>query len=46
MVDRILIIGLIDPTVAGTGGDTLLGGSLQQPAWVVNGIVNSNICIV
>lgn len=51
MVQRLVAIALLDPTLAGTGGDKLNAGSmqlqsrLQHPTWTVNGKVNSNICI-
>ena len=43
MSERQLAIGFLDPAVAGTGGDTLISGSLQ-PTWTVNGRVAGNLC--
>lgn len=43
MTERQLAIGFIDPSVAGTGGDTLVSGSLS-PTWTVNGKVQGNLC--
>lgn len=36
MEERHLILGYLDPSTAGTGGDTLVTGSLS-PGWTVNG---------
>ena len=38
-----LVIGFLDPGAAGTGGDTLISGTLS-PTWTVNGMVNGNLC--
>ncbi len=43
MAERQLVVGFLDPTVAGTGGDTLLSGTLS-PTWTVNGKVTGNLC--
>ncbi len=43
MTERQLAIGFLDPDVAGTGGDTLIAGSLA-PTWTVNGNVGGNLC--
>ncbi len=43
MTERQLVVGFVDPTVAGTGGDTLISGSLS-PTWTVNGQVEGNLC--
>lgn len=43
MAERPLVIGFVDPTVAGTGGDTLISGSVS-PTWTVNGMVRGNLC--
>ncbi len=43
MTERQLVVGFLDPTVAGTGGDTLISGSLS-PTWTVNGTVQGNLC--
>ena len=39
MEERQLVVAYLDPGVAGTGGDTLISGSLS-PTWTVNGQVN------
>jgi FtsP/CotA-like multicopper oxidase with cupredoxin domain len=43
MTERQLAIGFLDPDVAGTGGDTLISGTLS-PTWTVNGGVAGNLC--
>jgi FtsP/CotA-like multicopper oxidase with cupredoxin domain len=43
MTERQLAIGFLDPEVAGTGGDTLISGSLS-PTWTLNGQVGGNLC--
>lgn len=42
MDERLLVIAYLDPDVAGTGGDTLITGSLS-PTWTVNGRVNGDL---
>ena len=42
MDEKQLIIGFLDPAAAGTGGDTLVSGTLG-PTWTVNGQVGGNI---
>jgi FtsP/CotA-like multicopper oxidase with cupredoxin domain len=42
MTERPLVIGFLDPDAAGTGGDTLISGTLS-PTWTVNGRVNGNL---
>lgn len=44
MTERQLAIGFLDPDVAGTGGDTLISGTLT-PTWTVNGNVAGNLCM-
>ena len=44
MEEKQLILGFLDPGAAGTGGDTILGGSFS-PDWTVNGEQNGNLCI-
>ena len=39
MEERQLVVAYLDPAVKGTGGDTLISGSLS-PTWTVNGQVN------
>lgn len=43
MTERQLVVGFVDPSVAGTGGDTLISGTLS-PTWTVNGMVQGNLC--
>jgi FtsP/CotA-like multicopper oxidase with cupredoxin domain len=43
MTERQLAVQFLDPTVAGTGGDTLIAGTLS-PTWIVNGKVQGNLC--
>ena len=43
MTERPLAIAYLDPDVAGTGGDTLVSGTLS-PTWTVNGLVQGNLC--
>jgi FtsP/CotA-like multicopper oxidase with cupredoxin domain len=42
MVERPLVIGFLDSSAAGAGGDTLMGGTFN-PSWTVNGKVNGTI---
>ena len=43
MKERQLAIQFVDPTVAGTGGDTIISGTLPS-TWVVNGKIQGNLC--
>jgi FtsP/CotA-like multicopper oxidase with cupredoxin domain len=43
MTERQLVIAYLDPTAAGTGGDTLMSGTLT-PTWTVNGTKLGNFC--
>lgn len=43
MTERQLVVAYLDPTVAGTGGDTLMSGSLGA-TWTVNGRVQGSFC--
>jgi FtsP/CotA-like multicopper oxidase with cupredoxin domain/Ca2+-binding RTX toxin-like protein len=43
MTERQLVVAFLDPSVAGTGGDTLISGTLD-PTWTVNGTVQGNLC--
>ncbi len=43
MTERQLAVGFLDPAVAGTGGDTLVSGTLAA-TWTVNGRVGGNLC--
>ena len=42
MTEKQLIFAFLDPNVAGTGGDTLMSGTLS-PTWTVNGSVGGTI---
>lgn len=42
MTEREVLIGFLDPSNAGTGGDTLVGGTLGA-TWTVNGLVNGDL---
>ncbi len=44
MEERHILIGYLDPGAAGTGGDTLVSGTLPA-GWTVNGKVNGDLCI-
>jgi FtsP/CotA-like multicopper oxidase with cupredoxin domain len=44
MEEKHFIFGFLDPDAAGTGGDTLITGTLS-PTWTVNGKVDSNVCM-
>jgi len=43
MTERQLVIAYLDPKAAGTGGDTLMSGTLS-PTWTVNGLVQGAFC--
>jgi FtsP/CotA-like multicopper oxidase with cupredoxin domain len=43
MTERQLVVAFLDPTAAGTGGDTLMSGTLT-PTWTVNGTKLGNFC--
>jgi len=44
MEERQLVVAYLDPDVAGTGGDTLISGTLS-PTWTVNGQVKGKMCV-
>jgi FtsP/CotA-like multicopper oxidase with cupredoxin domain len=45
MTDRLLTVALLNPgQVAGDGGDTVIGGTLDS-AWTTNGIIDGNLCM-
>jgi FtsP/CotA-like multicopper oxidase with cupredoxin domain len=44
MQERQIVIAYLDPAVAGTGGDTLITGTLN-PTWTVNGQVTGDLCM-
>ena len=44
MEERHILIGYLDTNAAGTGGDTLVSGTLPA-GWTVNGTVNGNLSI-
>lgn len=43
MTERQLVIAFLDPGAAGTGGDTLLSGTLAS-TWTVNGVRQGSFC--
>jgi FtsP/CotA-like multicopper oxidase with cupredoxin domain len=43
MDERQVVVAFLDPAAAGTGGDTLLTGTLSS-SWTVNGKIQGNIC--
>jgi len=43
MTEKQLAIAYLDPGAKGTGGDTLISGTLS-PSWTVNGKINGNVC--
>jgi FtsP/CotA-like multicopper oxidase with cupredoxin domain len=43
MTERQLVVAYLDPTVAGTGGDTLISGTLAA-GWTVNGTKQGSLC--
>jgi FtsP/CotA-like multicopper oxidase with cupredoxin domain len=43
MTERQLVVGFVNRSAAGAGGDTLLSGTLS-PTWTVNGKVQGNLC--
>ncbi len=43
MTERQLVVGFVNPSVSGTGGDTLISGTLAA-TWTVNGKVDANLC--
>lgn len=44
MAEKHLVLGFLDPGAAGTGGDTLITGTLS-PTWTVNGAIEGNLCM-
>ena len=42
MEEREIILGYLDPSAAGTGGDVIMDGTLSA-TWTVNGLVEGNI---
>jgi FtsP/CotA-like multicopper oxidase with cupredoxin domain len=44
MTEREVVLGYLDPGVAGTGGDTLISGTLS-PTWTVNGQTSGSLCM-
>ncbi len=44
MAEQHMVFGFLDPGAAGTGGDTLISGTLS-PTWTVNGTVNTDVCM-
>lgn len=43
MTERQMVVAYVDPSAAGTGGDTIMSGTLL-PTWTVNGKVQGNLC--
>ena len=44
MAEQHLVLGFLDPGAAGTGGDTLISGTLGS-TWTVNGTVGRDLCM-
>jgi FtsP/CotA-like multicopper oxidase with cupredoxin domain len=44
MTERQLAINYLDVGAAGTGGDDILGGTLNS-TWMVNGLIDGNLCM-
>lgn len=44
MQERHFVMGFVDSDVAGTGGDTIVGGNFT-PKWTINGTVAGNVCM-
>jgi|GEM_PF-939126 FtsP/CotA-like multicopper oxidase with cupredoxin domain len=44
MEEKELVIGFLDRGASGTGGDVLMGGTLN-PTWTVNGKIGGDMCI-
>jgi len=44
MTERQIVLGYLDPGVAGTGGDTLISGTLS-PTWTINGHKSGSLCM-
>jgi FtsP/CotA-like multicopper oxidase with cupredoxin domain len=44
MVEQHMVFGFLDPAVAGTGGDTLISGTLS-PTWTFNGKTSGDVCM-
>jgi FtsP/CotA-like multicopper oxidase with cupredoxin domain len=45
MEERHLVLGYLEPNnAAGTGGDTLIGGTFSD-GWTINGTVNGDVCV-
>jgi FtsP/CotA-like multicopper oxidase with cupredoxin domain len=44
MTERQVVLAYLDPAAAGTGGDTLLQGTLSS-TWTVNGMVNGTMVV-
>lgn len=45
MEEKLLQMAMIDPTVAGLGGDQLISGTMSGMRWTVNGIIGGEICM-
>jgi len=44
MVEQHMVFGFLDPGAAGTGGDTLISGTLS-PTWTFNGKTSGDVCM-
>ena len=44
MTERHMVFGYLDPSTKGTGGDTLVGGTLA-PTWTLNGKKDGDVCM-
>ena len=42
MEEKQIVLGYLDPNVAGIGGDTIMSGTLS-PVWTVNGVVGGDV---
>lgn len=45
MEEKVLQMAMLDPTVAGLGGDQLISGTMSGMRWIVNGIIGGEICM-
>ncbi len=45
MEEKVLQMAMIDPSVAGLGGDQIIGGTMSDMRWIVNGIIGGEICM-
>ncbi len=45
MEEKVLQMAMLDPSVAGLGGDQIIGGTMTDMRWIVNGIIGGEICM-